>query len=201
MPFITNAGNLAARKRILAGKTEERFRVAAKLFGAEMQRIAEDMSSGRISTAELRRLGHPYARRLPVNSAPLPDFLINSQTGLFRASWKMRVTKTRDGWTVTLYNDSPYAKFMIGTSKMRERAILQRVLLKMQPRVSAEVKQIVVQTIAANGQASGPIAGNISGSYSGTYSGGGGSGSMLGAIGYAFTVGATSAAGAVGAAF
>ena len=149
--FTTNAGNLGTRKRILAGQTEEQFRSAAKAHAERMKAAAEVLSAGPLTTMALRNLGHPYARRLPVNSGPLPDYIINSQSGEFRASWVTRVQKTRIGWTVTLYNTSDHARFMVGTRNMRVRPILEEVDRRASEGMPQDVGRIVRRSAAANG--------------------------------------------------
>jgi len=149
--FVTNAGNLAARKRILAGQTEERFRRAAKAHGEKMKFVAEALSAGPLTTAALRKLGNPYARRLPVNSGPLPDYVINSQSGDLRASWVTRAQKTSKGWTVTLYNTSDHARYMMGTRSMRFRPILEEIDRRTAANLPMEVRRAVRQSVAMNG--------------------------------------------------
>ena len=149
--FTTNAGNLANRKRILAGQTEERFRVVAKAHAERMKAEAEVLSAGSLTTAALRRLGNPYARRLPINSAPLPDYVINMQSGELRASWMTRVQKTRMGWTVTLYNTSDHAKFLMGTRNMRFRPIFKEIDLRTAAGMPEDVRRIVRKSASQNG--------------------------------------------------
>ena len=149
--FTTNAGNLASRKRILAGQTEERFRRAAKAQVDRMKFVAESLSAGPLTTAALRKLGNPYARRRPINSAPLPDYVINMQSGDFRALWVTRVQKTRIGWTVTLYNTSDHAKFLMGTRNMRFRPILEEIDRRTAAGLPQDVKRIVRRSASDNG--------------------------------------------------
>ena len=175
--FVTNAGNLAARKRILAGQTDERFRRAAQAQAAKMKFVAESLSAGSLTTAALRRLGNPYARRLPINSAPLPDYVINMQSGDFRASFVTRVQKTRIGWTVTLYNTSDHAKFLMGTRNMRFRPILEEIDRRTAAGLPQDVKRIVRKSASQNG-GTAPM-------------------SVWGGLAYAVAVGVTSAASGV----
>ena len=149
--FVTNAGNLAARKRILAGKTEESFRQAAKSHVLKMKAVAEALSAGPLTTNALRSLGHPYARRLPINSGPLPDYIINTQSGDLRASWVTRAQKTRIGWTVTLWNTSDHARYMMGTRNMRFRGILEEIDRRTAASLPMEVRRAVRQSVSENG--------------------------------------------------
>lgn len=179
--FVTNAGALALQKRALAGQTEERFRQVAQAQARAMKAAAERLSRGSLSTATLRRMGHPYSRRFPAGAAGQPDAVINRQTGRLAASWKTRVQKTARGYTLTLWNDAPEAKFMMGTKSMRARPILEVVLKETEARLPAATKKVIRQAIAQNGAATA-----LPG--------------WMGAA-YAVTVGVTSAAGAVGEAF
>lgn len=179
--FVTNAGHLAARKRILAGQTEERFRRAADSEKRKMLFLAQSLSGGRLTKKDLRRLGHPYAVRLPVDSAPTPDFIINRQRGDFARGWKARAQRTSKGWTVTLWNDSPESAFLMGgpKSKMRARRIMQEILRRTQSDMSAQTRAVLRRAVQENARLS-PLAD-----------------SPFGAFAYALTVGVASVAGAV----
>lgn len=95
---------------------------AAKKTAKDAVRVAQYYSSGRVTTLQLRREDHPYATR---HGSPRRDpEIINSQTGLFKSSWKTREL-FRDGEVIfVVYNDAPYAKFLQqGTKTMFERPI------------------------------------------------------------------------------
>lgn len=173
MTFVTNAGALAARKRVLAGKTAEAFRAVAQGQGKEMVRVAESLSAGTLTAAALQKAGHPYARRRVPGSAGVADFIINKQSGDFAAAWHSRAQKTRQGWTVTVWNDDKAAAYLMGTSKMRVRPILDEVVRRCAAGLPAGVRKATHKAAEANGA----------------------SGSGLGAILYGVGVGLASAAG------
>lgn len=84
---------------------------------------AIDASSGDITTAQLRREDHPYAKR---HGAPRRDpSRINTQTGSFRSMW--RAVGTAIGGQVL--NDSRVADWLEqGTDTMFARPVLARVV-------------------------------------------------------------------------
>jgi hypothetical protein len=194
--FVTNAGNLGARKRILAGKTEESFRIAAKLQLVHMKSVAETLSSGPLSTKSLRWLGHPYSKRLGPNSALLPDYVINAQSGEFRASWVCRAQKTQIGWTITLYNTSAHAKFMMGTQRMRFRPILDEIIRRTEAQLPLEVKKAVHAAVVESG-GTAPVAGGAFVGLAGGGGSGGSGGSVWGGLVYAVAAGVSTVAGGV----
>lgn len=77
------------------------------------------LSSGTLTYADLARMDHPYARRH--GSPRLDHSVINAHTALFKNSWKSRYES--DG-SITIYNDAPYAQFlMTGTRTMFRRPV------------------------------------------------------------------------------
>lgn len=73
------------------GIAEARKAVKAKVQQAHSEtlkrgvEIAQKESSGPLTTAMLRKLGHPYAKRLPAQAS---DSVINEQTGAFKRDWR-----------------------------------------------------------------------------------------------------------------
>jgi hypothetical protein len=115
----------AAAAAVLRRKAQEirrRVRTAEEDSGQEALQIARAYSSGPYSTAQLRMLGHPYARRAP--RPPGKPSVINKQTGAFRAAW--RVVKT--GTQIRVVNDSRLAPlFSRGTRYMIRRPVARAV--------------------------------------------------------------------------
>jgi len=74
-------------------------------------------TSGALSSATLRRLGHPYARRASLSVAKhrrpkgiAPLLPINVQSGRLRRSFDLR----RDGrWDWSIWNRAPYARWVL----------------------------------------------------------------------------------------
>ena len=110
-----------------AAETSAKFRAAAKQHAVFLVEMTQELSSGNISTEELIAMGHPYARRFAVDSAPTPDYVINAQTGTFKEAWKSTADLTAGNWVILVWNDSAYAKFMMGTDRMRKRGILDEI--------------------------------------------------------------------------
>ena len=84
-------------------------------------------SSGGYSARYLNQLGRQrgagvYSRRAADSS--FDNFIINAQSGRFRAAWKITPpVLLGDTMQTKVYNDSPEAKFMQGTNKMIPRRI------------------------------------------------------------------------------
>ena len=168
--WVTNAGSLAQKKRLLADQVAGNLRTAAKAHAEKMREAAELLSRGTLSPQDKKRMGYPYSSRLPANSSTLPDYIINQVTGKFAQSWQTRVQQTRQGWTISLLNTSPEAKFMMGTKAMRTRPILIQVEKMMTGEMPASVRKVTRRAVQENGT----------------------SGSEFGAVFYAVAVGAAS---------
>ncbi|BDI33405.1 hypothetical protein CCAX7_54560 [Capsulimonas corticalis] len=198
MAFVTNAGALAARKRILAGNIEARFRTAAKLHATEMKRVAENLSHGSLTKKDLRDKGNPYATRLPAGSAGFPDYLINIGGGDFANSWRTRVQQSGNRWTVSIWNDSQHAKFMVGTVRERKRDIMRVVVLKTTKSFHDAVDKEIKRGIAENNRSSAPVSGST-GSFGAMGEGSASVGgySAFSAVSIGVTAGLFAAAGAV----
>ena len=90
------------------------------------------LSSGTLLTAELRRRGHPYARRNP--TSPNPQ-IINAQTGVFRQAYTTPPpVATASGITARVVNLAPYSGYMRGTRLMVARPLPQAVQLAVRVR-------------------------------------------------------------------
>lgn len=97
-----------------------------------LKRQAIRLSSGPLKTDTLNRLARQvnsgkglYSTASP--SPPLDPAILNRQTGYLSRHWQTIVTWNGDGTTITLFNNAPYAKFLLyGTKLMIARPILQR---------------------------------------------------------------------------
>jgi hypothetical protein len=135
----------AAALRQKARALERELRTAETANAREALAIARGLSSGPLSQHQLTRMGHPYARRSP--RPPFSAAIINLQTGLFRALWRVRgVESTGSGIRSVLANDAPYARYLgeRGTSRTIGRpivrAIAQRVRFLRERRLAAAVR-------------------------------------------------------------
>lgn len=88
--------------------------------------IARVLSSGRLTGAQLARMGHPY--RIG-GTAPQDPAIINRQTGAFFRGWRIVGPEAKGGNLSTrLVNDAPHAALLFGgTQKMVARPILERI--------------------------------------------------------------------------
>lgn len=124
----------------LAASQARRFRLTSQSWRIEHKRMAEKLygdmqwlTSGRVSTATLRRLGHPFSRRRArgfkggvkgrVASIGVPKLPINRQTGQLQRS--LRMTSVPGGiQSYRLEFLAPHAKYVLaqrGTRKMVAR--------------------------------------------------------------------------------
>ena len=103
---------------------------AATLKEAKAQAVL--FSSGTLTTATLRRMGHPYAVRNP--TAPDPD-KINVQTGVFRAAFNTQgPTISVGAITSSVSNGSLVAGYLAnGTRFMIARPLAVKVQIAVQP--------------------------------------------------------------------
>lgn len=124
----------------LAASQSRRFRLTYASWQIQHKRMAEQlfgdfqtMTSGRVSTATLRKLGHPFSRakgrrfkggvKARVASLGVPKLPINRQTGRLQRS--LRMTKVAGGiQSYRLEFMTPHAKYVLaqgGTKKMVAR--------------------------------------------------------------------------------
>lgn len=114
------------RRRALA--LEREVREAEKAAAQHALQIARMLSSGPYSSAQLRRMGHPYSAARP--RPPADPAIINRQTGRFLAGWRIQgPRKTTKGLVTKLINDAPQAaRLDRGTSRMIARPIRARIM-------------------------------------------------------------------------
>lgn len=126
--YITsNARNLAAKMRRRSGKYATEVAAAVMENAETVRKQAYNFSRNRYhSLKELRRMGHPYSRR--VAAPPKPAHIINRQSGTFRAGWQLRWTRLRDGAVATVYNRAHHSQYMMGTRKMIARPVMDEAL-------------------------------------------------------------------------
>src|SRR5690349_15088395 len=119
-------------KSLLQAQTKRFARVLADMeiehekLVSEMKYEAVELTSGTVSTATLRRLGHPFARRPSGRKrGRLKALPINKQSGRLRAGFRrVRVPAIGGKISYDLTNKVPYAKYVLslgGTTKMISR--------------------------------------------------------------------------------
>lgn len=110
-------------------------------------------SSGEISAAELRLLGHPYGiGRTP----PQDPAIINVQTEEFVNSWHQDGPRVQqDGSITTVFeNTSEHAKYLgapEGTPTMQPRPLVPRVLGEIEPIITARRDEAFSRALEAGG--------------------------------------------------
>ena len=151
------------KQRAFAGAAKQRLALLAQMHAIFLVALAKELSDGdlwgrQVPTAQqLADAGYPYSTRKPKDSAQNPDYVINVQTGKFRAAWKGEVTTMGDDWVIVVWNDCDYAKFMNGTQKMRRRPILDEV----NARSAARLQEILSAAFLENARiynAGSPVA-------------------------------------------
>ena len=128
--FVTNAGSLAARQRYRANFVDQALKDACRAYGAAVMAQAINLSRGPLKTAALNRIKPGlYSKKRPVRE--MFDAIINVQTGQFENSWHFGTWAYSGHVVVTVWNSAPYAKYMMGTTFMRERPVLDRALRRL----------------------------------------------------------------------
>lgn len=99
-----------------------------RLVKAETASAQEALAEGRArsttqhySLAQLRRMGHPYAKRRP--RPPMYVGIINRQSGKFVAGWESDTFESFGSIVSRVRNRSEHARFMLGKGFMVERPI------------------------------------------------------------------------------
>jgi len=89
-------------------------------------KTAEKLSSGPLTSATLRTMGHPY--RIG-GSPPQNPAVVNAQSGQFRGAWRVNGPHAARGGLVSeITNTVPYARFLFaGTARMIMRPILDLI--------------------------------------------------------------------------
>ena len=113
---------------------------AATLKEATAQAVT--FSSGTLTTATLRRMGHPYAVRNPI--APDPG-IINAQTGVFRSAFTSSPPSASGGViTSSIVNASKVAGYLANGSRfMIARPLAVKVQIAVQPARLARTQRAV----------------------------------------------------------
>lgn len=126
---------------------ERRHRLVFRLMREEHEAMVDDvredafdLTSGNVSTKQLRRKGHPFARSRSLvrttgkggRRSPVPKLPINRQTGRLRRS--LTVHKRYDGprgQVIVLYFAAPHARFVLalgGTRRMVARGFWRELM-------------------------------------------------------------------------
>ncbi len=126
----------------IARKAERlRSKIVAVVIQAEQESLKEAVtafqrrSSGGLTRRDLRRMGHPFARRAP--QSPMDASKINIGEGTFSREWQQEgVVFSDSGTEGSAYNNSESAKWLAtggkGRSKMVDRPIVEAVKQEIQ---------------------------------------------------------------------
>lgn len=114
---------------------------------ADVFRTARAFSSGTVSTPQLRRLDHPFARRH--GSPLLAPQQVNRQTGRFWESWVTQGPLQVGGTLAAqVHNTAPYAGYLdTGTGRMFARPLAEAVAENVQPRYERRTAEAIVRAI------------------------------------------------------
>ena len=128
-----NRAALTARWRQRAAELSNAVIKAENQSAFAMKQQAIRLSHGPMKTADLAKLAREvnrgyglYGTRSPM--PPMDPAVVNLQSGRLSRSWQTRLVLKPDGTSVTLWNTTPYAKYLLGTRKMIPRPILQKVI-------------------------------------------------------------------------
>lgn len=127
--FRTNANELAARQRLRGNAVTKAMEAALVTWANEVKTEAIKLSEGTKSTAELNKY-KPGLYSRARTADPVLDAIVNKQTGDFAASWKVVAISGLGYSMVTILNDSAHAGFMMGTTRMRFRGVLDAAIAK-----------------------------------------------------------------------
>jgi hypothetical protein len=119
------------------------IRAAERRSALDTLSVAERLSSGQVSTRQLRRAGHPYARR---HGTPLLNpAIINDQGGPFARSWLLRDPQSENGEeTTAIVNTDPVGDYLAsGTKVMFARPLPDAVVKEVKPRREERVRRAI----------------------------------------------------------
>lgn len=124
-----SARELADRYKNLIPVVRRNLIGAVRESAKEAKQEAIRFSSGTASKADLRRAGHPFARRRP-QAVAFPPFLINKhRPNGFAMKWRSSLPMVRGNRiTARVFNISEVAKYMDGTKYMIPRPVADAVL-------------------------------------------------------------------------
>lgn len=126
-------------------KLKRQLEAAEAKTAKEALKIAKKQSSGSVSTAQLIKEDHPFAKR---HGSPKRDpSTINVQSGAFRAEWHIQNGNSLDDGPAVV-NYSRVARFLQeGTASMFARPIEAVVIAKLQSIRPKNLDQAVAKAI------------------------------------------------------
>jgi len=123
--FLTNSKPLATRQRTRGRVVSAAMKAQSKAWGEAVKRNAEALSQGSLTAQDLQRY-RPGLYSQARAASPNFDAEINKHSGKFANSWRIGTGAFAGDVTTTVWNECEYARFMVGTVRMRKRDILGR---------------------------------------------------------------------------
>jgi hypothetical protein len=127
------------RGRTLKGALRRSLRLTLHSSVDASRADALKLTSGNLSTAQLRAMGHPYARRH--RNTLIPPLPINRQTGRLQAS--LRVFRRGED-RAQLQFTAPHARFVLapqGTARMLPRGLWMELRRRHNARAAQRLRQ------------------------------------------------------------
>jgi hypothetical protein len=126
-----------AMVQALAGAVKE----AAQAVLAEMQQLTAAIGH---TPADLARLGHPYARRLPAGSGPFEDWITHHQSGSLHGGLRAPgAVRAKEFVEAQIHSTSPHTWYVVqderasAAGKMRPRDFVTAALIYQEDAVAA----------------------------------------------------------------
>jgi len=135
----SNAKQLSARIERRSAWYVKEIQEATKENGELVRKRARTFTARRyFSLKQLREMGHPYAKRAP--RPPVAAHIINRQTGEIHRRWTLTHRRTVDGILVWVTNQAKHAKYMLGTTKMIVRPVLEEAVKRTKPQRDRNIR-------------------------------------------------------------
>jgi hypothetical protein len=113
----------------------------------EAMAVAVEQTSGTISTRQLRRMGHPYARRAP--QTPVDPGQSNDQGGGVPQSWRMEIRFLSDGVEARIVNSHPDARWLKRAGRGNSKSVARPIVAAVLQRIRASRKTRLREAIRA----------------------------------------------------
>lgn len=133
MGTYRKSASLASAQARRFSRIERSIQIEHRRLAEEMLGVAIQQTSGQISSAELRRRGHPFGRGMGRRNLKrglrggvrgvAPKLPINAQTGALRRSWRLFRRTAAHGLVYQLQPTHPHAIVLLpgGTKRMVAR--------------------------------------------------------------------------------
>lgn len=156
--YTINAKDFAREYHWRAERARMTLQSAAQYNAALLVAKAQEFSSSDCHTlADLRRMGHPYAKRAP--NPPHPIYMIHKQRGRFFAAWYSKVVNTPDGVQVILGNTARVRGWSLlglldkGTKLMIARLIMPYTLAAVRKEMELNNRRAYRSAVGLHGAA------------------------------------------------